>query len=161
MKGDAASAWPSTLGHSPWSSDPSDKMSAYPEAATLEGGHAGTTKNRERCPRSWSYSTPYCLNLPSPGTTGVNEEDFMMTPVSATLCLQGHGRLYVLIALLSPVASQRDKNNTGLLFYFIKFEVICYVAIDNRAGRGCESRLKRRGFKAVASGGHGTCLSCG
>lgn len=47
MKGDAASAWPSTLGHSPWSSDPSDKMSAYPEAATLEGGHAGTTKNRD------------------------------------------------------------------------------------------------------------------
>ena len=46
MKGDAASAWPSTLGHSPWSSDPSDKMSEYPEAATLEGGHAGTTKNR-------------------------------------------------------------------------------------------------------------------
>lgn len=118
-------------------------MSRYPEAAMLEGAHVGTTKNRERCPRSWSHSSPYCVSLLSPGTTRVSEEDFMMTPVSATPCLQEHEGLDVHIALLSPVASQRDKNNTGLLFYFIKFEVLCFVAIDDRAGLGCESQVAK------------------
>ena len=129
-------------------------MSRYPEASMLEGAHVGTTKNRERCPRSWSYFSPYSVSLPSPGTTGVSEEDFMMTPVSATLCLQGHEGPDVHIALLSLVASQRDKNNTGLLFSFIKFEVLCYVAIDVRAGLGCECQWQRCGFKAAPSGGH-------